>query len=220
MTPAALDISLPLADFLKTGTWPLHQAAEKTGVVSDILRQQVSMRDYVNYVQNLIEIYKTLESETAWIKNHASLADFFTSALYRQSQLEHDYSQLLSLNGSTPITVIHDDTRRYCEHIRHSQRHAASAMLAHIYVRYLGDLNGGQVLHRLLQSSLGLKDDCLTFYAFPKIQDIQTFRTDFRMALNSIVLSPAESDIAHQAALDAFQFNINLSMKCQSKSPL
>ena len=44
MTPAALDTSLPLADFLKAGTWPLHQAAEKTGVVSDILRQQVTLR--------------------------------------------------------------------------------------------------------------------------------------------------------------------------------
>jgi len=90
-------------------------------------------------------------------------------------------------------------------------------MLAHIYVRYLGDLNGGQIMQRLLKCSLNLTEDCLTFYAFPDIEDIAEFRSNFRDMLNRIVLTEVERDAVSKAAMETFSFNIVLSAKCRSK---
>ncbi|MDB2439773.1 biliverdin-producing heme oxygenase [Hellea sp.] len=214
--PPISDSGLPLVDFLKESTWALHTEAEKTGVVADIIRQRVVMKGYLNFIHNLIEVYKALESETAWLSNYAPLQKLFTPALHRHKQLEHDYEKLLSLNAEIPSDKIHAETRNYCEHIRHSQKHVPVAMLAHIYVRYLGDLNGGQVLRRLLKSSLGLSDDSLTFYAFPDINDLADFRTNFRETLNKTIVTETERQSAKQAAMDAFKFNIALSKACQS----
>ena len=186
------DSRLPLVDFLKESTWALHTEAEKTGVVADIIRQRVVMKDYLNFIQNLSEVYKALESETAWLSNYAPLQKLFTPALHRHKQLEHDYEKLRALNSAIPSGEIHAETRNYCEHIRHSQKHVPVAMLAHIYVRYLGDLNGGQVLQRLLKSSLDLSDDGLTFYAFPDIKNLVDFRTNFRETLNKTIVTEAE----------------------------
>ncbi|MDA8708771.1 biliverdin-producing heme oxygenase [Hellea sp.] len=214
--PPISDSGLPLVDFLKESTWALHTEAEKTGVVADIIRQRVVMKDYLNFIQNLSEVYKALESETDWLGDYAPLQDFFTPALHRHKQLEHDYKKLRALNSAIPSGEIHDETRNYCKHIRHSQKHVPVAMLAHIYVRYLGDLNGGQVLQRLLKSSLDLSDDCLSFYAFPGISDITQFRLNFRETLNRTIVTEAELQSTKQAAMDAFKFNIALSMACQS----
>lgn len=207
----------PLADLLKAETWSLHAEAEKTGIVADIIRQRVQMVDYLNFIQNLREIYKTLESEMSWLSRFEPLRVFFTSSLFRHQHLNHDYETLLSQHSALDVGRIHPVTRTYCAHIRDSQTNKPAAMLAHIYVRYLGDLNGGQVLRRLLKSSLDLTDECLTFYSFLDIQDLHKFRTGLRETLNRIALSEEERDEVSFAAMDAFRFNIAVSKMCQSK---
>lgn len=207
-----------LADFLKAKTWALHAEAEKSGIVADIIRQRVAMADYLNFLQNLIEIYTALEQETSWLERYNSLQAFFTPQLFRRAHLTHDYETLLSHHPDITRRKIHPVTRAYCDHITRSQNIMSSAMLAHLYVRYLGDLNGGQVLRRLLRSSLGLTDECLTFYTFVDIQDIQHFRCGFRAALNEIILTEPAQDAASRAAMEAFRFNITLSAACQTNS--
>jgi heme oxygenase len=208
--------SLPLADFLKSKTWSLHVEAEKTGVVADIIRQQIIMRDYLNFVYNLERVYRTLESEMVWLGRFEPLQEFFTSKLFRHGRLRRDYENLLSRQTLVALGPLYPVTVEYCSHISRAQNFKPTAMLAHIYVRYLGDLNGGQVLRRLLKSSLRLSDDCLSFYDFPSINNIHQFTSEFRNALDAIVLTESERDEVHRAAMDAFRFNITLSQMCQS----
>ena len=218
MTPSVdPDTGLPLADFLKAKTWSLHTEAEKTGVVSDIVHQRVLLNDYLNYIQNLREIYETLESETRWLGHYDEVGEFFTSSLFRSTHLKHDYENLRSRQPPMPSTGLHPVTRSYCEHILQAQKQRPAAMLAHIYVRYLGDLNGGLIMQRLLKSSLNLTEDCLTFYAFPDIEDIAEFRSNFRDTLNRVVLTEVERHAVSKAAMETFSFNIVLSAKCRSK---
>lgn len=213
-----LNTAVPLADYLKDGTWSLHTKAEKTGVVAEIIGRRVSLRDYSNFIQNLAEIYKVLENQNSWMSDFVPLQECFTDSLYRYKHLENDYKNLLSLNASIKKTlVVHDVTEQYCEHIAHAQSHSPLAMLGHIYVRYLGDLNGGQVLHKLLKSALDLSDECLSFYAFPEISNIHEFRLRFRSALNSVLLTDEEKRIATRGAIDAFNFNIALSKACNTQ---
>ena len=211
---------LALADYLKASTWPLHSEAESTGVVADILHQRVRLADYLNFAQNLSEVYSALERETDWLRQYPKLQEYVSPMIYRRSQLEHDKVQLLASNSFISLKPIYAVTLDYCEHIRQAQNNSPAAMLAHIYVRYLGDLNGGQVLERLVKSALGVPDDCLTFYDFQKIENLKQFTLEFREALNVILLTEAERMAAAQSAMAAFRFNIALSGACQSQDSL
>ena len=47
----------------------------------------------------------------------------------------------------------------------------APRLIAHAYVRYLGDLSGGRIVGRILARSPGLGPEALSFYDFPGIAD-------------------------------------------------
>lgn len=212
------DPDLPLADDLKTHTWSLHAEAETTGVVAAIIQRRVILRDYLEFLQNLAEIYSALESEMTWLDEYPSLQKLLTPAVFRGPHIRQDYDNLRGLNPSVPAGRIHPAAQSYMAHITRARTDAPPAMLAHIYVRYLGDLNGGRVLQRLVRTSLGVPEDCLSFYAFPDIPDLRGFTAEFREALNEISLSNADRGVARKAALEAFKFNIALSRDCESQA--
>ena len=59
----------------------------------------------------------------------------------------------------------------YVSHLRYLASSAATApsLLAHAYVRYLGDLSGGQVIRGRIKRAYGLKgDDGIRFFLFPR----------------------------------------------------
>ena len=78
-------------------------------------------------------------------------------------------------------------------------------------MRYLGDLNGGQILARLVGESLGLGAEALAFHTFPHLPDPPRAATALREAMNAIVLPPALDEAMVAEVLAAFRFNIALS---------
>jgi heme oxygenase len=85
-----------------------------------------------------------------------------------------------------------------------------AGLIAHAYVRYLGDLNGGKVLRRFLQRALDLPDRHLAFYRFPAIDNQAEWVERIRALLDSTL--PAEDhDDALATAAAAFELNIALA---------
>ena len=79
------------------------------------------------------------------------------------------------------------------------------SLVAHVYVRYLGDLHGGQILKRLVARSLGLVGDSGThFYAFGDETQVLALRQGLRLALGSLGLNSADSDAVVTEARWAF----------------
>jgi len=87
-----------------------------------------------------------------------------------------------------------------------------SRLIAHAYIRYLGDLYGGQILRRILARSLGLGAPSLSFYDFPAIADAEAFKAGYRAALDQAALEIEDcAGVVEEAAL-AFELNIAVSM--------
>lgn len=188
---------------MKEATWSLHKQAETSGVVYDILKKAVSKRAYTLYLRNLLPVYKSLESH----KRAAPMA--LDTALLRGPAMRLDLNGLAGERADgLPLM---ESTLNYCASIEKAAEHTPAALLGHYYVRYLGDLNGGAVLGRLLSSALGLEHSVLQFYAFPEISDLAAYRAAYRRAINRVALSPTEQEDAVQAAKLAFEFNIAVS---------
>ncbi len=83
-------------------------------------------------------------------------------------------------------------------------------LVAHAYVRYLGDLNGGQRLRRLLTEALHLDSDSLSFYRFDAITDLESCIQQLRHAIDRGVASDDHGRVVEEAAR-AFEFNILLA---------
>jgi heme oxygenase (biliverdin-producing, ferredoxin) len=98
---------------------------------------------------------------------------------------------------------------RYAQTIAAAANDGGVRLIAHVYVRYFGDLSGGLIMKELLIKSLGLNQETLAFYDFPDIADIATFKPAFRSAINR-----AETDDVAPVideAVTAFMLNIALS---------
>jgi heme oxygenase len=90
-------------------------------------------------------------------------------------------------------------------------------LVSHAYVRYFGDLSGGQILKKLLGKSLSLPAEALTFYDFPG-RDAQTLKTEMRDALDRAGRIAEDPEMLVLEAISAFQHNIDVSREVQEKA--
>jgi heme oxygenase len=213
--PGRLD--LPLADQLKLATWDLHKEAETTGFINQLLRGSGLIENYIWYLENLRAVYEELESSYDWVSFYPELTFFVDRKIQRAASLALDIDALKAATGCADRSELLPVTRKFQTTLQRALHKRPAEMLAHIYVRYLGDLNGGQILKRLISKQFDLPDDCLTFYEFPLIADIATFRTRFRQALNGIHLEPDDLLLTKQAAIEAFRFNIAMSKALEKR---
>ena len=95
--------------------------------------------------------------------------------------------------------------------ISHIRETSPQALPGHIYVRYLGDLNGGRVLRTLLADQFSLDDSALNFYRFAEIENLKTYRSEYRSIFNALAVTPAERCKIIAVAVQGFQYNIDLS---------
>lgn len=77
--------------------------------------------------------------------------------------------------------------------IRKTSETQPELLAAQSYVRYLGDLSGGQILKKVATRVLNLPEGKgISFYEFPAIQDINGFKQNYRAALDSLPIDDSE----------------------------
>ena len=90
-------------------------------------------------------------------------------------------------------------------------------LIAHAYVRYLGDLNGGQILGAAAREDRSTyPTPALSFYEFPEIADLRAFRTDYRAAFDIAGESIADRTGLLDEVVAAFEMNIEVSERVGS----
>lgn len=103
----------------------------------------------------------------------------------------------------------------YVTSIRSAASSDRSRLLAHAYVRYLGDLSGGQVIKRRIRKAYGLDEEGLSgtqFYDFEKLEgrgqasigDMRTIKVWYRDGLNSGI---GDDPVRKGNALAVFHFH-------------
>lgn len=204
---------------LREQTLALHKKAEKSGIVADILRGRATSQGYVLFLRNLAPAYRQLEAGLDRHRLTPGVRDFARREVYRSSALEMDLVALSGPDWREALSPAFEASQHYARRIEEAAAGSGAGLIGHAYVRYLGDLSGGQVMKRLLARALGLGPQALSFYEFPGIDDLTTYGRSFRAALDQAPLAPRDRDTVISAAIEAFSMNIELSEAVRRAAP-
>ena len=179
-----------LPALLRSATWPLHAEVERAGLMRRLLAGRIERTDYVALLQNLGAIYAALEPLLLQHRADPALAPIHDPALHRTVALRAD---LRFLAGAVPrAPALARATQTYVERLHEIGRCAPRLLAAHAYVRYLGDLSGGQALQRVVGRALRLPGpDGLRFYDFGDAAAVARRAQVFRQGLAAIRLDDA-----------------------------
>lgn len=209
---AASDHTMPVSAVtaLYLGTKILHTEAERTGVIRDMLRGEASRDGYVMLLRNLQPAYRALEDGLAAHRETPALAELSAYQLDRCGAIEADLTALAGPDWATTIALLPEGSA-YAARIAAAAQGDGSLLIAHAYARYLGDLSGGQILRRLLAKSLALTPAQLSFYDFPRFDDLTALKSDYRAALDRAGGVVGDPDAVIAEGNTAFMHNIALS---------
>lgn len=202
MTPAALSARL------RTETKALHTEAERSGVMGLLLRGRATRDQYLALLVALEAIYGALEDALAAATHDATVAALHWPGLARRDALRTDLAALRVPGRDLP--EVHPGAADYATHLRALAGAHPPRLLAHAWLRYLGDLNGGQIVARIVRESLALPDSAMRFYAFDAFADPPAAAAAWRATLDAQPFDePQRADIVEEAC-DGFQRHIRL----------
>ena len=186
----------------------MHRRAERSGFIRMMLQGRASREGYALFLLNLLPAYRALEAALELGRADPCLARLAVRALYRTAAIERDLHVLIGVRDRWPALL--PAGAAYGAQVARS---ADRRLIAHAYVRYLGDLNGGRILARLLARAPGLESEALGFYDYPEIQDGNLFKQAYRAAIDTAVLSPEEEEAVLDESCAAFELNIRISQE-------
>ena len=125
---------------IKEITMEHHKNAERQEFVKILMSGNIDKELYATYLYNQFQCYSVLEKYGL----HNSLFRD-TPNLLRAEHIHYDYRALWTDIGAPPELT--QSTKDYIEHIESIQDEAMK-LYAHIYVRHMGDLSGGQMIMR------------------------------------------------------------------------
>jgi heme oxygenase len=178
--------------------------------VREILHRRASRFGYALFLRNLLPAYEALEEGLERMRLAGRSSRLSLPELYRRDALRADLEGLCGSKWSHVLPLL-PAAEAYGSGVAEAAIADPARLLAHAYVRYLGDLNGGQTLRKLLAASLGLGPEALAFYSFPRIEDLGKFKLSYRQILDETVTSADGINAASQEAERAFRFNISVS---------
>jgi heme oxygenase len=166
---------------LKDLTWEKHKSAERQEFVKVLFSGKINPRFYSAYLQNMLACYSMLESSATMHLLLDGIED-----IKRTSFIQADLDELgHKKDNSLFVPVINE----YLDHILRISWNDPYKLMAHIYVRHMGDLSGGQMIAKKVPGSG-------RYYQF---EDVDVLKNKIRERLSD--------ELAEEANL-AFNFSI------------
>lgn len=169
---------------LKVLTEDKHKEAEGTKFIQKIFKGEIKEDTYYAYLCQLLPIYEILETRGKQLGLFEGL-----DGIERHAKIQEDVNEL---SGNYYMMPLFDETVKYMDYLKKLDK---DALLAHIYVRHMGDMFGGQQLAKLVPGSAKM-------YEFDV--DVMELISNFRGMLH---------DDLHTEANKAYQFNIDI-LRC------
>ncbi|WP_246036893.1 biliverdin-producing heme oxygenase [Cellulomonas telluris] len=197
---------LPLSARLRSGTRADHEAAETAPFVERLMSGALTRDAYVDLAVQQHAVYTALEEVGDALRAATpAAASVVLEELRRVPSIEDDLAFLLGPGWAARVRVL-PATERYAAHLRERCR-TLPRWVAHAYTRYLGDLSGGQIIHRMMQRHYGLGEDGLSFYRFAAAPRVKPFKDEYRERLDALPLTEAQRDEVVAEAQRAFALN-------------
>ena len=145
---------------LKKLTKSKHSGAERSWFASLMMSGKITNEEYAVYLKQQFECYNALEDRFKSISNSIST---IPENLKRATPIMNDLKELSSNIDSIPIF---ESTKKYTNYILNECKE--DILYAHVYVRYLGDLKGGQMIAKRIPGSG-------QYYKFEKPEELESF---------------------------------------------
>jgi heme oxygenase len=193
-----------LAHRLREGTQSLHRQTERAGVMPALLRGTLPAACFHRMQRNLQAIYAALEPALQQRAEHPALAPLRQPALARAAALADDLDALHGPDWASALPLL-PAAQAYAERLQRLAADEPALLAAHSYVRYLGDLSGGQALGRLVRQAYGLKGSAGSrFFDFGPPEQVKAMAAQFRSALDALPLDAAQQQAQVDEARWAF----------------
>jgi len=211
---------MSLSSLLKSGTATSHQEAEKTRFIHEFVKGNVSLETYKKLLVSLYHVYNVMEElwDEHW--QHPLLEPlYFPDELRRTAALLSDCLYFGIDPASEPVSKA---TLAYVTELRQQAKTSPELLLPHAYVRYLGDLSGGQVLKKAAIRGLSLPGDGkgTQFYEFPRVPDLKKFKRMYRARMDNLSLNEDKAAALVEAADAAFKLNIQIFVELEVQDHL
>jgi heme oxygenase len=183
-----------------------------------LLGGRLGRHDYIALLRNLHAIYAGLEAGLNRHPAEAALAVLGARRLHREAALAADLAALFGAGWQAlPLAPA---AQAYAARLRTLADSAPVLLVAHAYVRYLGDLHGGQMLKRLVGRSLAAASDgsgrdgaaveATRFYEFGGDDEVLALRQAFRVGLAQVAVDAVTADRLVAEARWAFEQHVAL----------
>ena len=197
-----------LAERLRAATGAAHQDAEDAPFVAELLAGTLTLAGYLGMLRSLHAIYLALEQQLelhALEASIAAIAAMTKERLARAAAIALDLEELAGPAWQKSLPLEPAAKSQYIARIQQAGDTEPVLLVAHAYVRYLGDLSGGQLMRRAVAPILGSHaGTAIRFYEFGEPSAVRQLKTQFRDGLNDI---PAASEAIVAEALLAFEMH-------------
>lgn len=203
--------SVALSAALRTHTAQAHEEAEQTTFMNELLKGELNVEEFIRLQEQSWFFYTALEEAVRACAEDPRAQQILDIRLERQGALVRDLNALHGDSGwqsraqPTPATAIY--VRRLNEIATTKD---FPRLVAHHYVRYLGDLSGGQVIARMMVNHYGISQDALAFYRFEDLGKLKPYKDSYRDALDALELTSEERAALLDEAYNVFILNQNV----------
>ena len=205
---ASASVAEPFAVRLRTQTQSAHTRAENAGFMSTLMGGAGSVDQYVALIGQYFFIYEALERVGDGFRTDAVGEAFISDALLRREALEADLAYFSGPAWRETIEPL-PATVAYIERLEEVASTSA-LFVAHHYLRYLGDLSGGQIIRVMVQRHYGIPDEGLNFLIFPEVPKPKPFKDAYRIALEDAAWSADDRDAFILEVDRAYGLNFDL----------
>eukprot|EP00741_Cyanophora_paradoxa_P025233 tig00000361_g24357.t1 len=203
-----------LAKELRRDTKAVHDDVSHSQFIKRFIAGEVSRPLYARILATMHGVYSALEEELKALaeeKKNPLIAASYFPRLARASNIESDLRHLAGDDWRSTVQPL-SSGEEYVSRIREAAMTQPELLIAHAYVRYLGDLSGGQMMKKTARRVLGREGDGrgtrgTDFFEFPEIADPRAFKNEYRAALDALPLSRGQRDAILREALAAYQLN-------------
>lgn len=139
--------NIPLSKRLYEETKSVHEQIESVAFVLALRDLTLSQNEYVQYLADLKFVYECLEEGMRVNLGTPTIKALYDEKLCRTKMLEADLKSFQA-ESCRPT----DAAKDYIRHLKELSKNAPILLLAHAYVRYMGDLSGGRMMKKFVET--------------------------------------------------------------------
>lgn len=205
MTTTLPTTSEHLSSALKEQTATAHADAENSRFMAKLGGGDLDRDAVAELTLQYFHIYSALEAAVRRAAEHPAVVLIADPRLERVHALAEDLTAMTGAgwHDVAPLAA----TQRYVSELEQLGLEDGPEVVAHHYVRYLGDIAGGQVLARVFRSEYGVSEDALHFYDFSVIGKIPPYRAQYKAALDAMNFTEDERTRLINTAKHVFDLN-------------